>query len=383
VVLIQGISMGHKCFEVAGCELGVGKRYDRSAHRDSSCLPGVKRWVIGSSLRAEEPCVNLALEQRKMDINDLKPGDVLLFSGEKGSSISEAIMFLTNSPVSHAALVYSDPNEVVEETPPSVQVNPAKKRFEGRTIYVNRLKKQPASLAPVIEAATRYVNNDEPYAMSNLYLVGLLLIYKRFTPSTPVQKAMSKILKRLAAKIIDYINKQKSPGKLPMVCSQFVYQCFEDAGGDYRIQIQRPVLALAATTPSQPSVLDLTIQRIKQDRSPSFRSSLAAVGQAEVGREPGESDEELAAELLQALRAETAEGAGLEDELVLAVTQFCHAAHASITEQSLQPEVLLRASQVGAAPDALGFFKSEEAYFVTPADLLDRTDNLTRVGTIP
>ena len=51
-----------------------------------------------------------------MDIKDLKPGDVLLFSGEKGSFISEAIMFLTNSPVSHAALVYSDPANIVEET---------------------------------------------------------------------------------------------------------------------------------------------------------------------------------------------------------------------------------------------------------------------------
>ena len=319
-----------------------------------------------------------------MDINDLKPGDVLLFSGEKGSFISEAIMFLTNSPVSHAALVYSDPSTIVEETPPAVQVNPAKTRFEGRTIYVNRLKKEPTSLSPVIGAATGYVNDDEPYAMSNLYLVGLLLIYKKFTVSTPVQKAMIKILKRLTAHIIDYINRHKTPGKLPMVCSQFVYQCFEDAGGEYKLRIQNPVLALAAGTAQPPSVLDLTIQRIKQDRTPAFRSSLSAAAQAEVTGAPEGSDEELAAELLKALRAEkAAEAAGLEDDLVLSVTQFCHAAHASITVRTLQPEALLRANQLGAAPDALSYFKSEEAYFVTPADLLDHSDSLTRVGTIP
>jgi hypothetical protein len=320
-----------------------------------------------------------------MDINDLKSGDVLLFSGEKGSFISEAIMFLTNSPVSHAALVYSDPSTIVEETPPAVQVNPARKRFEGRTVYVNRLKKEPTSLSPVIEAAAGYVNDDEPYAMSNLYLVGLLLIYKKFTASTPVQKAMIKILKRLTAHIIDYINKHKTPGKLPMVCSQFVYQCFEDAGGEYRLNIQNPVLALAAAGGVQPaSVLDLTIQRIRQDRTPSFRSSLSAAAQAEVTGAPEGSDEELAAELLKALRTEqAAEAAGLEDELVLSVTQFCSAAHASITNRTLQPEALLLANQLGAAPDALSFFKSEEAYFVTPADLLDHTGNLTQIGTIP
>lgn len=66
-----------------------------------------------------------------MDIKDSKPGDVLLFSGEKCSFISEAIMFLTNSPVSHATLAYTDPGNIVEETPPAVKVHPASKRFEG------------------------------------------------------------------------------------------------------------------------------------------------------------------------------------------------------------------------------------------------------------
>lgn len=67
------------------------------------------------------------------------PGDVLLFSGEKGSYISEAIMFLTNAPVSHAAIAYNPSSSVVEETPPAVQTNPAAKRFDGRKITVMRL----------------------------------------------------------------------------------------------------------------------------------------------------------------------------------------------------------------------------------------------------
>ena len=37
-----------------------------------------------------------------MNINDLKAGDILLFSPEKGSFISWAITYLTDAPVSHA-----------------------------------------------------------------------------------------------------------------------------------------------------------------------------------------------------------------------------------------------------------------------------------------
>lgn len=45
-------------------------------------------------------------------------------------------------------------------------------------------------LSPVIEKAQNYLNNAEPYDHSGLYTVGLLLVYKKFTPNTPVKKTM-------------------------------------------------------------------------------------------------------------------------------------------------------------------------------------------------
>jgi len=149
-----------------------------------------------------------------MEISDLKPADILLFSGEKGSWISEAIMFLTDSSVSHAAMTYTSSEKIVEESPPAVQVNDAAQRFKGRTVYVMRIDPSKDSMSPVLDASEGYLNKDEPYAMSNLYLVGLLLLYRKFTPSTQVQKVMLKIFKKLAADIIKYINKHKNPGKL-------------------------------------------------------------------------------------------------------------------------------------------------------------------------
>lgn len=54
-----------------------------------------------------------------MQINELKEGDILLFSAEKGSFISWAITFLTNVPVSHAAMYYNaNKQSIIEETPP-------------------------------------------------------------------------------------------------------------------------------------------------------------------------------------------------------------------------------------------------------------------------
>ena len=58
-----------------------------------------------------------------MDIKDIKTGDILLFSPEKGSFISWAITFLTDAPVSHAAMFYNEDNQsIIEETPPQVKV---------------------------------------------------------------------------------------------------------------------------------------------------------------------------------------------------------------------------------------------------------------------
>jgi hypothetical protein len=322
-----------------------------------------------------------------MDINDLKPGDVLLFSGEKGSFISEAIMFLSNAPVSHAAMAYSPSNTIVEETPPAVQTNPAAMRFESRKITVMRHKPPQASYVPVLKAATCYLNNQEPYAKSNLYLVGMLLIYRKFTPDTLAQRVIIKLLKKLTAAIIDYYNEHKNPGKLPMVCSQFVYQCYEDAGTAYKLKIENGVLLTAAEgMPPVASLLDQAIYRVRNDTTPGFRDFIAAnTGMALMAPEE-QSDEELANELLQAFRAAaplSAEAAEpLEDELVLAIQNFSQAVHLARTGLETPADELVQANSLRMASTSMAQLKAEEAYFVAPGDLLQHCTNLTWVGEI-
>lgn len=317
-----------------------------------------------------------------MEIKDLQPGDVLLFSGEKGSFISEAIMFLTDAPVSHAALTYTPSSSIVEETPPAVQVNEAAERFPGRTISVMRHTPAQSSYTPVLNAATGYLNNEEPYANANLYLVGALLIYRKFTPHTALQQVIIRILKKITSAIIDYYNEHKYPGKLPMVCSQFVYQCYEDAGPGYRLPIVGGVLgtALRAETPT-PSLIDQAIARVRNDATPTFRSFLGAnVGLALTAPEP-QSDEELARDLLAALRAEAA-AAPLEDALVVAIHEFGQAVQMVRTGTTPPVDELAQANALRMPSNGLAQLKAEEAYFVAPGDLLLHCPALKQVGTI-
>lgn len=323
-----------------------------------------------------------------MDIRDLQAGDILLFSGEKDSFISQAIMFLTDAPVSHAAMTYAPSSIIVEETPPAIQTSKAAERFDGRTISVMRLNPAQPKYTPVLNAATSYLNNKEPYATANLYLVGMLLIYRRFTPRDFLQQVIIKILKKLTASIIDYHNARKYPGKLPMVCSQFVYQCYEDAGPDYQLQIKNGVLSTGITEVEPiPSLVDQAIARVIIDATSDFQSFIRGnVGMALTTPVP-ESDEELAKELMEALRGEsllTAEAVPptIRNDLVVAIHEFSQAIQVARTGIVPPPDELLQANSQHTASESLARLKAEEPIFVTPGDLLLRCQNLAKVGTI-
>ena len=171
-----------------------------------------------------------------MKISELKTGDVLLFSPKKGSFTSAAIVKLTGVPLSHAAMFYDECDKtLIEETPPQVSVNKAKKRFSGRMITVRRLK-AVKDMEPVIKSAAVYFSKQEPYDKTGLYLVGLLLLFKKWSPNISTQKVITWILKKIIANIDKYINQIKHPGKMPMACSTFVAQCYEDAGTSYELR---------------------------------------------------------------------------------------------------------------------------------------------------
>ena len=302
-----------------------------------------------------------------MQIKDLKAGDVLLFSAEKGSFISWAITFLTNAPVSHAAMFYDPQNgTIIEETPPRVAINNAATRFPNRTIYVNRLD-GALPMDPVVNAATHYLNNDEPYDSQGLYIVGLLLIYRKFTPRDRTQKAIIKILKKLTASITDYLHKHKTPGKKPMVCSQFVAQCFEDAGAGYRLQLHNPVLNDMANR----NLLSRAMEQFS-DNIPNDAFTLSAMHDVQ------EDDEALCRELKEALEAEqgmTTNSDFLDPELINVIAQF-----AAVNERAEAPYDANRPPQLNGT--AMARLQTNLSMYVFPGDLLSHCKNLKQIGKV-
>ncbi len=326
-----------------------------------------------------------------MEIDELQPSDILLFSGAK-DRISQAIMLLTDSLVTHSALSYTENDKILEETPPSVrifQLDLHDERLKGRKIYVNRLKTSQKSMAPVLKAATAYLNQETPYANNNLYLLGLILVYKKWAPNTLVKKVMIKIFKKLTTLIIDYINKHKSPGNLPMVCSQFVYQCYEDAGSDYHLRINQGTLVSTSLSVARNnlSILDQVINHIKSDSSPQFQGLIESSANLIINNVPSQTESELAQELIEALEGKEVEPVEeFNSELALAVHEFGQAVYsAEGTEENAQPLMLMKtdelAKELNVSP-ALSFLKAKQAYFVTPEDLLNNCENVTRVGII-
>jgi hypothetical protein len=253
----------------------------------------------------------------------------------------------------------------------------------------------------VLDAGESYLDEGEPYAMSNLYTVGMILLFRKFTPNSWQQKAMISAFKYLAGEVLEFINQRKSPGKTPMICSQFVFQCFKDAGEAYHLVIPEPLLQIPSPgEPSPvPSLLDQVDAHIRSGEAGELSERPVILG-AEVSVD---SEDEILQQLLDAFQPldgerdtalegeaiydrdtleSASDGNQLQADLVLAVNAFAERVSESKTGQPAPPGALQLALQTGNAPSALTLLQAEESTFVTPADLFNRCINLEQVGEI-
>jgi hypothetical protein len=172
-----------------------------------------------------------------------------------------------------------------------------------------------------------------------------------------------------------------------MVCSQFVYQCYEDAGMKYKLSIEGGVLP-AKHEEGLPisNLLDQAIKRVRNDTSSDFRDFISTSTGAALKAAEEQSDEALADELLQALRSgpplAAKAAAPLDDELVLAIHEFCQAVQTARTGREAAPNELLQANSLRMASAGMAQLKADEAYFVAPGDLLLHCSNLKKIGEI-
>jgi len=183
-----------------------------------------------------------------MDVKDLKPGDILLYSPARWNAIQTpietigwAISVLTLSPVCHAGL-YMGNGEVAEEGFDGLKQYKLVDSFKDRRIYVRRLRNLPQNdINPVINIAKGYLDKNEGYGYADIILLAISILQAdieklAFMFQWDIETnwlERFECLKKLAEAVRDFL---KFYGG--MICSQFVYTCYDEAGAGYKLRDQ-------------------------------------------------------------------------------------------------------------------------------------------------
>lgn len=172
-------------------------------------------------------------------MEELKSGDILVFrAGDNW--LSKAIAWLTDSDVSHAAMML-DGIQMVEMGAGGIQVGNVEAK-EGNEAMLLRLSPE-RDPAPLATAAYAYIESRTRYDFPALAYLSGLIIYRRIR-LTPKFAAITDIILRGAIAALDKLTQSlilHNPDKA-MVCSQLVYQIYEDCGKDYHIKIDGGLL---------------------------------------------------------------------------------------------------------------------------------------------
>lgn len=292
--------------------------------------------------------------------NSICPGDILIFKAGD-DWIGKSIAWLTRSDVSHAAMMYGS-DTIVEMGLSGIMVNKIAENPEGKLAHILRLAPEMDS-QPLLDAASVYVNSQVKYDLPSLVLLAGLLIYRQIRP-TPKLKIITDTILRLACveidKLIMLLRKDK---KHTMVCSQLVYQCYQDCPKDYHIRIQDGDLQASNDAIQADSQ---TIRLIDQlDRMEC--NNLITFTQSDL---PKLTPDEAAKELYLALLDEK-ETHEIENELT--------SANSMDDILQIAKQLLLK---LEAFLEEYGLDLPVQALFITPGDLLNHSVNLTNLGSL-
>lgn len=182
------------------------------------------------------------------------PGDVFLFESD-GSCISDLICQLSGAPVSHAALYYEN-NSIIEAGLAGIQTRELNE-LGDRPIHVMRYARAAESTNALLATEKKHEKTHDPYSIGNLIMMGVLIIAKMKCTNLPW--AIQKLLGYICAKLGQYIDKKMHPGEHPMTCSQFVYNCYKEAG--FPLTIMRAKSALEQEVDTNSTILETLLQQ--------------------------------------------------------------------------------------------------------------------------
>ncbi len=305
----------------------------------------------------------------------LQKGDILLFfAGD--SWLSKSISFLTDSEVTHAAMVYSE-DSIVEILADGVQRNRIRlSDGSGKKAYLMRHDPE-LDFAPLKQSADAYLNSTVLYDFPGLYLLGGLLIYNKILPTPRILRCTKLILESGILFLDHLIQKQilHHPQKT-MVCSQFIYQVFYDCGGDYQIPIINGCLSadeIQNSRPNQVRLIDL-LDEIQTEGNSA--DSLTASKENDLFS--ANFTEKAARELYLALtKAHTTDASNLHSadtsDILTAASALLRSVLSCAAEFRDKLELLLKQS---------GSHLPLDAMFVTPGDMAYHAPSLKRIDTV-
>lgn len=167
--------------------------------------------------------------------NDLQPGDVLLCGG--GGSISYWICLLDGGPYSHAAFYQGE--HIVHATLSGIKAAPLTSLSEENFVDVYRFDKdghhfgdEGYPVEPVVAVGDRFAAEAPKYATDHLLLLAVLVATRKIKSKYKV------ILRIVFDNLFSLIAKMLDKGEKPMVCSELVFRCFDEAAPEEKYTLK-------------------------------------------------------------------------------------------------------------------------------------------------
>jgi hypothetical protein len=330
----------------------------------------------------------------------LVAADVLLYHGT--GWLAKAIRFFDGTDVNHAAILL-EPDRVGEALGNGLEARTLSVSFaEDEWVIARRLKSQVATMKPVLDRGEAFLAEGHRYAYEQLLLLAFLGLTRKLTPNPALRLLLRSVLDRGAA----LLEKLVSLGRQPMICSEFVFRCYDEALPDaedvYTLAINglaRPFIAARASRTAGAALPGKgrgihPESLLAWSASPaSLHWAAGAPTRAAARRRPVD-DRELERQIQNylesarrraAVAARPRPGESVSDEdLRASVNRFAIAhyqAHARTATRAGRARTKADVSVATAAVTPIQHLSQVAADFVTPGDLL-QSDSLATLGRI-
>ncbi|MPV36380.1 C40 family peptidase [Georgenia subflava] len=156
---------------------------------------------------------------------DVTAGDVLLYRGH--GFLSRAIRFLDGGEVNHAAIALSATDQA-EAAAHGLDVSLIARAAEGAQAVIV-MRAEDADTGAAVARARAYLDDGVPYAYQQILLLAGLCLTRR----VPIDNALfRRALRRILEAAAELLNALVDRGTDLMICSEYVYRCYREAGLD-------------------------------------------------------------------------------------------------------------------------------------------------------